>query len=156
MVTRGVVLQVVARLVLGPSVVVAAALIVKGYVDVGDGFAAGMVVALAVALSYLALGAAGAEETLPVLRYAPQVAIAGLLLSLAVGFFPLLWGEPVFSHYPGRGEHVVTIGSFELFTPLLFDVGVFLLVVGVMTMFLHHFADPVEHTGDTTEAGDAP
>ncbi|MFF2028331.1 MnhB domain-containing protein [Streptomyces sp. NPDC058171] len=81
------VLAVVARLLLGPSLMVAAALIVKGYTDVGDGFAAGMVVALAIALCYVALGAASAEKALPPLRYAPQLAVAGLLLSLAVGFF---------------------------------------------------------------------
>jgi hypothetical protein len=38
------------------------------------------------------------------------------------------------------GEHVVKIGALELFTPLVFDVGVFLLVVGVLTVLLHHLA----------------
>ena len=44
------------------------------------------------------------------------------------------------SHRPAAGEHVVKIGALELFTPLVLDVGVFLLVVGVLTVLLHHLA----------------
>ncbi|CCH88428.1 Na+/H+ antiporter [Modestobacter italicus] len=135
-----VVLRVVARLLLGPSVVVAISLIVKGYTDVGDGFAAGVVVALAIAVVYVALGATAAERALPFLRYAPHLMVAGLLLDIGTGFFPLLTGEPVFSHRPGPGAHVHTFGALELFTPLLFDLGLFLLVVGVLTVLLHQFA----------------
>jgi multicomponent Na+:H+ antiporter subunit B len=140
-------LREVARLVWGPSLVVAGGLIVKGYSEVGDGFAAGVVVALAVALSYVALGSAGAEKVLPLLRYAPRLAVSGLVLSLLAGFFPLLLGEPPFTHHPGPGEHVATVGSLELFTPVLFDVGVFLLVVGVVTVMLHQLADPDSEAG---------
>jgi multicomponent Na+:H+ antiporter subunit B len=132
-----VVAQVVARLLWGPSVMVAISLIVKGYTDVGDGFAAGVVVALAIALFYVALGGSAAELALPLLRYAPQLMITGLLLCIGTGFFPLVAGEPIFSHLPGPGAHVVTVGSLELFTPLLFDLGLFLLVVGVLTVLLH-------------------
>jgi multicomponent Na+:H+ antiporter subunit B len=131
---------VVARLLWGPSVVVAISLIVKGYADVGDGFAAGVVVALAIALFYVALGESAAERALPFLRYAPAMMTTGLLLCIGTGFFPLLFGDAIFSHLPGPGAHVVTIGSLELFTPLLFDLGLFLLVVGVLTVLLHQFA----------------
>jgi hypothetical protein len=44
------------------------------------------------------------------------------------------------SHRPSPGEHVVTIGALELFTPLVLDIGVFLLVVGVLTVLLHQMA----------------
>jgi hypothetical protein len=58
-------------------------LIVKGYTDVGDGFAAGVVVALAIALFYVALGPESAAElALPFLRYAPVFLVTGLLLAL--------------------------------------------------------------------------
>ncbi len=137
------VVRVVARLLPGPSVMVAAGLIVKGYAEVGDGFAAGVIVSLAIALTYIALGPDGAEETLPVLRHAPVVAIGGLLLALASGFFALALGEPPVSHRPAPGEHVVKIGELEVFTPLLFDIGVFLLVLGVLTVLLHQLARPL-------------
>ena len=88
------VVRVVARMLLGPTLMVAAALIAKGYAEVGDGFGAGVVVSLAIALAYIALGGAGAEAALPMLRHAPKLAVGGLLLALASGFFPLLLGEP--------------------------------------------------------------
>ncbi len=132
------VVRVVARMLLGPVLMVAAALIAKGYAEVGDGFGAGVAVSLVIALAYVALGGAGAEAALPVLRHGPKLAVGGLLIALASGFFPLLLGEPPVSHRPGPGEHVVTIGTLELFTPLVLDIGVFLLVVGVLTVLLHH------------------
>jgi multicomponent Na+:H+ antiporter subunit B len=137
-----VVVRVVARMLVGPSIMVAAALIVKGYAEVGDGFGAGVVVSLAIALIYLALGGAGAESALPMLRHGPKLAVGGLLLALASGFFPLLLGDPPVSHRPAPGEHVVKIGALELFTPLVLDIGVFLLVVGVLTVLLHNMARP--------------
>jgi multisubunit Na+/H+ antiporter MnhB subunit len=134
------VVRVIARMLLGPTLMVAAALIAKGYAEVGDGFGSGVAVSLAIALTYIALGGAEAERALPMLRHAPKLAVGGLLLALASGFFPLLLGEPPVSHRPAPGEHVVTIGALELFTPLVLDVGVFLLVVGVLTVLLHNMA----------------
>lgn len=140
--TPDAVVRVIARMLLGPSVMLAAALIAKGYVEVGDGFGAGVIVALALALTYVALGGAGAEAALPPVRYGAALAVGGLLLSLASGFFPLLLGEPPVTHRPGPGEPVVTIGALELFTPLLFDIGIFLLVVGSLTVLLRELARP--------------
>jgi multicomponent Na+:H+ antiporter subunit B len=135
-----VILEVVAPRLLGPAVMVAAAIIVKGYVDVGDGFSAGVVVALAVALRYVTLGAERAERSLPLLRHAPAVAAAGLLLALAIGFFPVALGEPPLTHYPRTGESVVEIGTLELSTAVAFDVGVFLLVAGALVEVIHQLA----------------
>ena len=48
--------QMVARGLLAPTLVVATAILVKGYADVGDGFAAGVVAALGILLQFLAFG----------------------------------------------------------------------------------------------------
>ena len=133
-----VVLEVIGPRLLGPALMVALAIIVKGYTDVGDGFSAGVIVALAVGLRYVALGNERAERSLPALRHAPAIAVAGLLVALLSGFFPVLFGDPPFSHEPGPGEHVVKVGTLELMTPVLFDLGVFLLVTGVLVTLLHH------------------
>jgi multisubunit Na+/H+ antiporter MnhB subunit len=142
-----VIIRVIARMLLGPTLMVAAALIAKGYAEVGDGFGAGVAVALVIALTYVALGGARAEASLPVLRHGPKLAVAGLLLALASGFFPLLLGEPPVSHRPAPDEHVVKVGTLELFTPLVFDIGVFLLVVGVLIVLLHHMARSDDEEG---------
>lgn len=133
--------RAVARLLLAPSLVVAVAIMVKGYSDVGDGFSAGVVVALAVSLQYVAYGRRGAEAALPFLALAPLVAGTGLLLALAVGFFPLLGGKPIFTHWPGPGVHPTRIGTLEMLTAVVFDIGVFLLVVGVLVILVHQLAD---------------
>ncbi len=134
--------QAVARLLLAPAIMVAAAILVKGYVDVGDGFSAAVIVALAVACQYLALGTERAEAELPVLRHAPRLAVGGLLLALACGFFGLLLGDPLFTHQPVAGERPIHVGRLELMTPVLFDVGVFALVLGALVSLLHQLAQP--------------
>jgi multicomponent Na+:H+ antiporter subunit B len=122
--------RAVARLLLAPVLMVAAAILVKGYADVGDGFAAGVVAALGVLLQYLAFGRAAVERALPV-RRAAQLAVGGLLLALAVAFLPALGGGAPLQHAPPPGAHVVKLGSLELIGAVAFDVGVFALVLGM-------------------------
>jgi multicomponent Na+:H+ antiporter subunit B len=142
-----IVLDVVAPRLLGPAVMVGAAIIVKGYGDVGDGFSAGAIVALAIALRYITFGPDRAERSLPILRQAPVVAAGGLLLALAVGFLPVAAGDPPFTHRPAPTEHVVKLGTLELISAVAFDVGVFLLVCGALVMLVHHLARLVEGAG---------
>lgn len=134
------VIEIVAPKLLGPALMVAAAIIVRGYTDVGDGFSAGVIVALAVALRYIALGPDEAERGLPILRRAPVAVAAGLLIALATGFFGVLRGDPPFTHLPPPGADVIKIGTLELITAVAFDIGVLLLVVGALVMLVHHLA----------------
>jgi multisubunit Na+/H+ antiporter MnhB subunit len=139
-----IVLDVVAPRLLGPAVMVAAAIIVKGYGDVGDGFSAGVIVALAIGLRYIAVGPDRAERSLPILRHAPAVAAGGLLIALAVGFLPVVAGDPPFTHRPEPGAAVVKLGTLELISAVAFDVGVFLLVCGALVVLVHHLARLVQ------------
>lgn len=139
--------RMVARALLVPTLVVAAAILVKGYADVGDGFAAGIVATLAVLLQYLAFGVREVERALPV-RRAPEVAVAGLLLSVAVMAVPLLRGDAPLTHSPGPGEKVAHVGSLELITAVAFDVGVFLLVLGAAVTIV----DALAHAQEEAEA----
>jgi multisubunit Na+/H+ antiporter MnhB subunit len=138
------VVDVVAPRLLAPAVMVAAAVIVKGYTDVGDGFSAGVIVALAISLRYITLGPRRAELSLPILRHAPAVAAGGLLLALAVGFFPVLTGDPPFTHSPAPGAKVIKVGTLELISAVAFDIGVFLLVCGALVTLVHQLSRLVE------------
>jgi multicomponent Na+:H+ antiporter subunit B len=142
------VIEVVAPRLLAPALMVAAAILVKGYGDVGDGFSAGVIVGVAISLRYIALGRERAERSLPVLARAPEVAAAGLLIALAVGFFPVVLGDPPFTHMPPPGEHVVKVGTVELITAVAFDVGLFMLVTSSLVVLVHQLS----HLGD--EGGD--
>lgn len=119
-----------ARLLLLPTWMIAFAILVKGYSDSGDGFSAGVIAALGVIMIYVTYGTEVAETMRPV-RYARQIAMAGLLVALSTAFIPVLRGQPIMTHYPGPDKAAMHIGALELTTPFLFDIGVFLLVMGV-------------------------
>ncbi|MDQ5812435.1 MAG: oxidoreductase, partial [Actinomycetota bacterium] len=145
-----VVTRAIARLLYLPTLLVAAAILVKGFVETGDGFSAGVVGALGVLLRYLAFGHEEAKRLLPV-RYATAVAFAGLLVALSVAAAPLFFGEAVLTHYPPPGTEPVHLGTLELMTAVLFDFGVFLLVfgfaVGVVSFFARAIAREEGYAG---------
>lgn len=124
--------RVIARLLLAPVLITAIAILVKGYVQPGDGFSAGVVAALGILMQYLAFGRDEVERTLPV-RGIGTLSYFGLLIALTVAIVPLFLGDPLFNHYPGPGEPVVYAGTLEFITPVIFDTGIALLVLGYGT-----------------------
>lgn len=124
--------RAVARLLLLPTCMVAAAILVKGYAEVGDGFGAGIIAALAVALQYAALGGRAGHVLRPV-RHAQIVGLVGLIIALIVAFVPVARGAAILTHSPPPGAAVIHLGTIELLTAVAFDVGVFLLVFGFAT-----------------------
>lgn len=134
-----VLVQTVARGLLVPAWSAAAALLVKGYSGSGDGFSAGVVAATGLMLQYVVHGRRVVEHGLG-LRRLVAVAVAGLAIAGAVVFVPAALGRPLLAHAPAPGEHVVKLGSLELHTALLFDVGVFVVVVAFIAAVLHSLA----------------
>jgi multisubunit Na+/H+ antiporter MnhB subunit len=145
-----VVTRAVARLLFLPTLLVAAAILIKGYAQTGDGFSAGVVGALGVLLLYLALGREKAEK-LALVRHAAVVAFAGLLVALCVAAAPLFLGDAILTHYPPPGSEPVYLGTLELITPVLFDAAIFFLVfgfaVGVVSIFARTVAGEEEYAG---------
>lgn len=142
--------RTVARVLLLPILLTAAAILVKGYAEPGDGFSAGVIAALGILLQFLAFGREAAQE-LPFVRHAPSVAFVGLLVSLGVAAAPLFMGDAVLTHYPEAGTEPIYLGTLELITAVAFDVGVFLLVfgfaVGTVSIFARAIADESEYAG---------
>jgi multicomponent Na+:H+ antiporter subunit B len=134
------IIDVVAPRLLAPAVMVAAALIVRGYADVGEGFSAGVVVALAIGLRYIVLGRGRADRTLAIAGREQIVAAVGLLIALGFGSVGIVFGNPAFTHLPEPGASVVRIGTLDLTTAVGFDVGVFLLVVGGLVGLIRQFS----------------
>ena len=121
--------RAIARMLLLPIFMVAAAILVKGYAEVGDGFGAGIIATLGVLLQYTALGRDEARA-LPPVRVAPAIGLTGLIIALLVAFVPVLRGEAIMTHSPPPGASVIHLGTIELLTAVAFDIGVFLLVFG--------------------------
>ncbi|MGC4105479.1 MAG: MnhB domain-containing protein [Thermomicrobiales bacterium] len=117
------------RILLIPSFLIAIATMLKGYADTGDGFSAGVIAALGIAVQGVAFGP-DEFERLPLVRWAPAGTFIGLLIALTLAFLPVFWGYPVMTHFPLAGEHVLHFGTLEIITAVLFDVSVFLVVFG--------------------------
>ena len=131
--------RLVARGLLAPTLVVAVAILVKGYADVGDGFSAGVVAALGVLLQFVAFGRERVIAALPI-HHAPLVAMSGLALAVVVFAVPLLLGGAPLEHWPAPGDEPLHVGSLELITAVAVDVGVFLLVLGATVTIIDALA----------------
>ena len=121
--------ELVCRLLFAPTLMVAFATLVKGYAEAGDGFAAGVIAGLAFLMQYVAFGERHVRRVLHT-QYAPTVGMLGLGMALGVTFLPLLAGLPVLTHWPPPDAPVIHLGRVELITAFVFDIGVFLLVLG--------------------------
>lgn len=115
----------------------AAYLFLRGHNEPGGGFIAGLAAAAAIQLQILSVGDEPVRDRYG--RYLHPLAGLGLLIALVAaimglldgGYFRSLWAK-------------VQLGEveLELGTPLLFDVGVFLVVFAVIVSFLLTLARP--------------
>jgi multicomponent K+:H+ antiporter subunit A len=124
---------IVALLLLPLALMVAVFLFLRGEAHPGGGFVAGLVVAMAVLIQYMAHGMEWTERRI-LIGYRNSVAV-GVLMALLTGIGGLLRGDPFLTH-----ENVAmrwpVIGELELSTVLLFDFGVFLTVAGATLLAL--------------------
>jgi multicomponent Na+:H+ antiporter subunit A len=120
------IVQAAARFLIPLLAVAAAFLLWRGHNAPGGGFIAGLVAAGALALCVVAFGARTARRVAAV---DPRALIGtGLGVALVSGLFALAAGETFMA---AQWASVPTgSGPLKLGTPLLFDVGVFLVVVG--------------------------
>lgn len=125
-----------ARILLLPCWIVALAVMLQGYGDVGDGFSAGVIAALGVLLQGLAFGADELDRML-VSRIAPILSFVGLGIALFTAFVPLMFGQDLLTHWPGIEGQASHFGVLEFITPVAFDIGIFLIVYGFCVGGLH-------------------
>jgi len=121
------ILRTVTRHLLALLLLFSVFLFLRGHNAPGGGFVAGLVASTGWALYALAYDAAGARR---VLRVDPHLLIClGLLVSLASGGLALLAARPFLTglwlSFPVPG-----LGTVDAGTPLFFDLGVYLLVLG--------------------------
>ena len=121
-----------ARLLMPLLLVFAVFLLFRGHDQPGGGFVGGLVAASAFALYAIAYGVRRARQALLV---RPLTLLgAGLLLALVSGLPAVFRGQPFLTAWWASGP--VAIG-----TPVLFDVGVFLVVAGVVLMMIFSLAE---------------
>jgi multicomponent K+:H+ antiporter subunit A len=112
---------------------VAIFLLLRGHDLPGGGFVAGVTMAVAFILQYMARGTTWVEDRLRVLPI--RWMGVGLLAAVVVGAGAWLFGRPFLSSSFSYLD-VPWIGAVPLASALLFDLGVFALVVGATVLML--------------------
>ena len=111
-------------------------LLLRGHHEPGGGFVGGL---MAASCFLLHLIAHEVQETRKLLKIDPVTLLAvGVLVAAASGIVPLLFGEPLLTGVWGAVKLPI-IG--ELGTPLLFDIGVYLAVMGVTLSIIFSLAE---------------
>ena len=126
------------RFLLPLALLVSIYLFLRGHNAPGGGFIAALVTAAALILQYLASGIAWTREQWAV-RYHRLIAW-GLCLALLTGLGSWLFGRPFLTSAFGHFA-LPLAGEFELATAMLFDLGVYLAVVGALMLVLTSLGD---------------
>jgi multicomponent Na+:H+ antiporter subunit B len=111
-------------------------LLLRGHNEPGGGFAGGLMAAAAFALYAIAHNVAEAKKAL---YLNPRTLIAiGLLAAVSSGLSSLLAGYPFMTGL-GSSQNVPMLGKVG--TPLLFDLGVYLVVLGITLLIIFSLAE---------------
>jgi multicomponent K+:H+ antiporter subunit A len=130
-------LRQVAKLVLPLALVVSAYIYWRGHNLPGGGFIAGLITAVALVLQYMALGQNQADALLHAQggrRYVRWVG-TGLAIALLTGLGSFVFQHPFLSSAFGHPV-VPVLGELPLATAALFDLGVYITVVGATLLTL--------------------
>jgi len=138
---RSIIFEVVTRLVFHTIVVFSLFLLFSGHNDPGGGFAAGLVTGLALTVRYLAGGRYELDEAAPV--DAGALMGMGLFVATGSGLAPLAFGGTVLQSAL-LDLHLPLLGEFHLVTSVFFDVGVYLVVVGLLLDLLRSLGSGID------------
>lgn len=138
---RMVVLEVITRIAFPMMMMFSVYLLMAGHNLPGGGFAGGLVAGLALALRYVAGGRYELAEAAPV--QAGLVLGGGMAIAVLAGVLPLLLGGTVYATATPVVD-VPLLGELHFPSALLFDLGVYLVVVGVMLDFLRSLGSQID------------
>lgn len=135
---KSVILETAARYLLPLLLLFSVFILLRGHYLPGGGFVGGLLAAIALVLHSFAYGL---DNTRSFIRIHPGLLIPiGLLFALFSALSPLLVGKPIMTGL-WMSQKIPILGS--LGTPLFFDIGVFLVVVGVALTVLFTIAEEI-------------
>jgi multicomponent Na+:H+ antiporter subunit A len=143
---RSPILEVITRLVFHTIVLFSIYLLFAGHNAPGGGFAGGLVVGLALVLRYLAGGRHELDVAAPV--DAGAVMGAGLFVALGTGVTAMLLGGEVLQSAL-LDFHLPVLGHVHFVTSTFFDVGVYLVVIGVVLNILRSLGAEIDRQEQT-------
>ena len=126
------ILRATSRLILPAALIFSVYVLLRGHNAPGGGFIGGLIAAAGIAVHALPRGRDGLER---LLRASPKAYIgAGLALAILSGLPALFAAEPFLTHR-------WFLLDFGIGTTLLFDVGVYLVVIGAVLTFLSYYLE---------------
>ncbi|OFT57870.1 Na+/H+ antiporter subunit A [Corynebacterium sp. HMSC05H05] len=143
---RSILVDVVTRLLFPSMMLLSAYFFFSGHNAPGGGFAGGLVAALALTLRYLAGGRREAEETLPV--HPGKVLGIGIMFTTAAAVAPMFFGMPPLTSSYAEFD-VPLIGDVTVPSALIFDAGVYVIVVGLIMHVLASMGAYLDREEDT-------
>lgn len=126
---RSILLEVVVRLIFHALILLSFYLLLVGHNAPGGGFAAGLVAGLALVARYLTGGRDELGATVPV--DAGRILGAGLALAATMAILPLFFGQAALSS-AWIDLDLGPLGTLPIVTSTLFDIGVYLVVFGLV------------------------
>jgi multicomponent K+:H+ antiporter subunit A len=128
-----IIITVLSRMFFPLALMVSVFIFLRGHNQPGGGFIAGLITAIALILQYICSGTEWVRQRFPA-DYG-RMSVLGILMAAFTGLGSLVIGYPflttAFTHL-----HIPLIGEVELATALLFDVGVYITVVGATLLML--------------------
>jgi multicomponent Na+:H+ antiporter subunit A len=138
---RSILLEVVVRLIFHSIIVVSVYLLFAGHNAPGGGFAGGLVAGMALVARYLAGGRFELGAAAPV--DAGKLLGTGLALAVGTALLPLFFGADALTSTWFEGELGI-IGHVEFVTSTIFDIGVYLVVIGLVLDVLRSLGAEVD------------
>ena len=151
--TQPLMLRVAARMLLPLALVVTLYIFMRGHNQPGGGFIAGLITAVALVLQYMAMGQSRAEALLRADGGSRFVRWIGIGLGIAglTGIGAFVLGQPFLTSAHGH-PYVPLLGQLPLATAALFDLGVYITVVGATLLTLSTLGTVSRETGTPAPA----
>lgn len=119
----------------------------RGHNQPGGGFIAGVATSVGILLLVIGHGRASLGRFV---RFDPlRLSAAGLAIAFASSLIGPLTGQAFLTHFHYKDTDFPVLGTFYAGTPMLFDLGVFLTVVGVILKTSFVLLDALNRQADT-------
>ncbi|MFF2487050.1 Na+/H+ antiporter subunit A [Microbacterium sp. NPDC058062] len=138
---RSIMLEVIVRILFHTIIIVSLYLLFAGHNLPGGGFAGGLVAGMALVMRYIAggryeLGAAAPTD-------AGRLLGTGMTIAVACAIVPVFFGDQPLTSYFWEWN-VPLLGHVEFVTSTLFDIGVYLVVIGLVLDVLRSLGAEVD------------
>ncbi|WP_415883526.1 monovalent cation/H+ antiporter subunit A [Neptuniibacter sp. QD34_54] len=127
------VLSTISQMLLPLALLVSVYIFLRGHNEPGGGFIAGLITAVAIIQQYIANGVEWMKENIR-LKYQALIG-SGLLIAFMTGIGSFIFDRPFLTSWFDYFKWP-WVGKFELASAMLFDLGVYLTVVGATMMIL--------------------